>query len=81
MGTIVHQYDPNQDVYVIEDCENNLYVTNGTVIRVRIEALVSGNEIIYDIRLAGKSGTTEFMESDVFVDKPTALTEYDTRLA
>ena len=80
MGTIVHAFDPNQDVYVISTTDCGYVVHAGRIIRVRIESLVTGVTIKYDIQLAGKSATTEYVEEDVFVDKATAMTEYDARL-
>jgi len=81
MGTIVHTYDPRQNVYVITTCDKKEYVNKGTVIRVRTSSLISGVEIVYDIRILGDSGTGEYAETDVFVDKTTAIAEYDTRVA
>ncbi len=84
MGTVTHLYDPNQDVYVINGCGDrgdNSYVIAGTVIRVRIDVLVSETTIKYDVRLVGGSGTLEFMEADVFPDKSTAIAEYESRVA
>lgn len=81
MGTIVHAFDPNQEVYVISTTDCGYVVQSGTVIRVRTASLVTGVETKYDIRLTGKYSTTEFDEVDVFVDKVTAMTEYDLRVA
>lgn len=71
---------PTTDVYVIHDCDRKPYVTYGNVIRVRIEVLVTETKIMYDIRLTGGAGTVEFEEADVFVDKATAVAEYDNRI-
>lgn len=79
-GTINYLYDPNQAVYVIDECDGKLYVTGGTVLQVKARVLVSGLELSYDIRLEGNRGTKEFEEADVFPDKTTAVTEYETRL-
>jgi len=80
MGTINHLYDPNQEVYTISKCEKDYFVKKGTVVRVQIAALLTATTIRYDIRLDNESGTTEFEESDVFVDKTAALSDYDTRI-
>lgn len=80
-GTINYAYDPNQQVYVIHKCdEHQPHVTHGVVIRIRSEIIMSRTTLVYDIRLTGAYGTHEFEESDVFVDKATAIAEYDTRI-
>lgn len=80
-GTINYLYDPNQQVYVIDDCEEGpAYVSGGTVLRVKAEVLVTGTEIKYDVRLDGNKGTKEFKEADVFPDKATAIAEYQNRV-
>jgi hypothetical protein len=79
-GTINYQYDPNQEVYVINTCSEKPYITTGTVIRVRAEVLVTETKVAYDIRLANNAGTSAFLEDDVFPDKATALIEYETRV-
>ena len=82
MGTFVHAYDPNQNVFVIESCEDDSKVLPGTVIRVRAESTFTlGETILYDIHLVDHgSGTFEFIEGDVFPDKQSALTEYSNRV-
>ena len=80
MGTVNHAYDPNQSIYVIDSCDGNPFISGGVVIRVRINVLVSETTIKYDIRLDGTSGTKEYNESDVFVDKASALTAYDAKI-
>lgn len=80
-GTINYQFDPDQEVYVIDSCNNKPYVTHGTVLRVRAEVLVTGTSLEYDIRLAGNAGTAAFEESDVFADKASAIAEYNNRVA
>ena len=79
-GTINYDYDINQDVYVIDICENNMYVIGGNV-RL-ISAQVNNTETIvkYNIRLAGSRGTKDFVATDVFADKSSAITEYDSRI-
>lgn len=82
-GTINYLYDPNQDVFVIDNCDDpssNLSVVGGRVVRVRAEVLVTATELEYDIRLDGNAGTKEFVEADVFADLATAITEYQNRL-
>ena len=79
-GTVNYLYDPNQSIYVIHECENNLFVVGGTVFRVRAEVLASGTTVYYDVRLKSISGTFEFKEEDVFADKTTAVAEYETRI-
>jgi len=82
-GTINHLYDPNQVVYLIHTCDESpqIYVTSGTVIRIRAQVLVTETKLYYDVRLVGNAGTDEFLEADVFTDKPAALTEYDLRIS
>lgn len=88
-GTINYQFDPDQDVYVIEQiqCSNNnkegLVVQPATVVRVFSEVLInsSGSDNLrYDVRIEGRSGTIELEESDVFETKSAAITEYQTRI-
>lgn len=88
MGTINHLYDPDQDVYVIDNCYKqgkNIVagskVLSGTVIRVQTVSVVTGVEILYDIRLTGGgTGTSEFTEEDVFANINDAMVEYETRV-
>lgn len=80
-GTINYLYDPQQAVYVIDDCSGQLYVTGGTVNRVKAQVVITGTEILYDVSLTGSKGTKEFEEADVFPDKATALAEYETRIS
>lgn len=86
-GTVDYLYDPNQEVYVIRSIgctrpvdDTILSVERGTVVRIRAEVLLSEQKLRYDIRLEGQSGTEEFEEDDVFADKASAVTEYQTRL-
>ena len=82
-GTINYLYDPNQVVYVIDNCDDPssvLAVVRGEVIRVRAEVLVSETTLEYDVRLDGNAGTKEFVEADIFPDLATAITEYQNRL-
>ena len=85
-GTINYLYDPNQSVYVIEPCDADnpngpTAVRPGKIIQVRGEALVTETWLFYDVQVDGQSGTTEFLEADVFADLATAVAEYELRLA
>lgn len=80
-GTVNYLFDPNQDVYVIHECDGKPYITHGAVIRIRANILVTESTLVYDIRLAGNAGTHAFEEADVFTDKASALTAYDSRVA
>lgn len=80
-GTIDYLYDPNQDIYVIADCDGDPLVRAGRVIRVRAEVLVTETVLTYDIRLADETGTTEFEEEDVFATLADAVEEYEDRLS
>lgn len=80
-GTILYLYDPNQDVWVIDNCSGNILVREGTVIRVRAEVIQTGEDLQYDIQLDGQNGTKAFEESDVFPDLASAMAEYENRLA
>lgn len=84
-GTINYLYDPNQSVYVIELCDpdetrGSSAVRPGKVIQVRGEVLVTETKLFYDVQVDGQSGTTEFLEADVFADLATAIAEYELRL-
>lgn len=78
-GTINYLYDLNQSVYVIDTCGDNIAVTSGSVSRIRLEVLDTTNSILYDVTMPDYT-TKVFVEADVFADKPTALTEYGTRV-
>lgn len=80
-GTINYDFSPNDNVYIIDECDDKPYVTSGVVVRVRAEVLVVGEKILYDVRLINNSGTKEFQATDVFADKATAIAEYETRVA
>lgn len=75
-----YEFEPDQDVYVIDTCDDQPYIQSGTVLRVRIYILAAETKILYDVRLDGRTGTEEYSEEDVFIDKATALTEYETRV-
>ena len=82
-GTINYLYDPNQAVFVITSpCDDNnvTAVQPGKVIRVRAEVLVTQTVLFYDVQVNEASGTSEFVEADVFADLTTAVAEYETRL-
>ena len=85
MPTVEYKFTPNEIVYVIDECNDNLYVTSGVVVRVRMEVLVSETVIRYDIRLEGQRGTKEFVEKDVFTATGSpamyeVMSEYQSRL-
>lgn len=88
-GTISYDFDPGQDVYVIEQIEcssdnkEGLAVHPGKVIRVHSEVLVNStgaDNLRYDVRIQGRSGTLELEQSDVFATKAAAITDYQTRI-
>lgn len=87
MGIIPHLFDPSEVVYVIDVCDDHLFVKKGTVIRIRAEVLLTGQKVRYDIRLDGEHGTKDFDEADVFssTGSPSGLTEvmaeYEARLS
>lgn len=80
-NTVNYEFLPNQDVYVIDKCNGNTFVHAGEVIRVRIEILVTATTIKYDVRLNGEIGTKVFNESDIYADKTSALTAYETKIS
>ena len=87
-GTINYLYDAGQTVHLIAECvdPNNKSITvpvvrPGKVIRVRVDLLVTETKLVYDVQVDKQSGTTEFIEADVFTDLPTAIAEYQLRLA
>ena len=86
-GTFEYLYDPNQDVYVITECEDLsntripvISVRPGRVIRVIHMALVTGSRLIYEIQVDREPGVTELEETDVFTDLASAVVSYETRL-
>lgn len=88
MATVTYDHNPNDTVWVIitETCgstANAIRVAHGTVIRVRIEVILTGTTIEYDIRLDGNSGTIEAVENDIFAegDIALAMAEYQARIA
>jgi hypothetical protein len=82
-GTISYLYDPNQDVFVINDVRNYsgiIAVQEGRIIRVNIDVLSNDTSLTYDVVVAGENGTKNFVETDIFPDLPTAIAEYQLRL-
>ena len=86
-GVIYYEYLPNQVVWVIHTSEcadpnaSSVSVEEGTVLRVRAEALVTETTVEYDIRRTGQTGTDEYAEEDVFATKADALVEYGSRIS
>lgn len=78
-GTVTHQYDIDQSVYVIDSCEETPVVLPGTVLRIRILITATGTTVFYDVRITGNI-TDVFKEEDVFADKATAITELSSRI-
>lgn len=75
MPTVNFEFSPNDEVYVLEelDCEKpnktGLTIQEGIVIRIHTEGLINSeaqDNIAYDVRIQGRTGTTEFKEADVF---------------
>lgn len=86
MASITTNHDPNDTVWVIlpdtSGCESR--VAHGTVIRVRVEFLITLTKLIYDVRLDGSSGTVEVIgEVDIFAeaDLALAMAEYQNRIS
>lgn len=79
-NVLYYQFAPNEAVYAIDTCSGKPFVTHGTVVRVRVEVLVTGHTIAYDVRLADNTGTKSFVETDIFGTKSDALVEYNTRV-
>jgi len=88
MATINTAYDVGHSVHVIADCIDPINKTQtvpvvraGKIIRIRIEILLTAQTLLYDVQLDGQTGTTEFVETDVFQTLPDAIAEYQLRLA
>lgn len=82
MATITYNFIPAQEVWVItqpEGCDI-VGVHKGEVIQVRAKEATNISVLEYDVRLVGQRNTVVFTEDDMFIDKATALVEYDTRL-
>jgi hypothetical protein len=83
-GTINYLFDPNQDIFAIVACNETdvraIAVRPGRIIRVRAEVLVTTTTLLYDVQVAGESGSTELPEADIFTDIPSAVAEYEIRL-
>ena len=85
-GTFSYLYDPQQPVWVIDSLDTDvpdnpvLAIRAGEVIRVRSEALLTGNTLYYDVRLSGEIGTVSFVDTDVFGSLIDATDEYELRL-
>ncbi len=87
MTTAVHQYEPNQTVWVITDGETcPVAIRDGVVVHVRINiTAVTGSpatntQILYNILLTDDNGPTTLLEKDVFADLTTASVEYANRI-
>ena len=83
-GSIAYDFDINQEVFVIEPSISESCagaVRKAKVKRVRIELLVSGPQVLYDIHVSKTNGVVTYTPDDVFADLPTALTEYSTRVS
>ena len=89
MTTINHLFNPGDTVYVITGGEpvstSNLTpcpiaVEMGVVVVFTATELVTGTTMTYSIRVGTDNGTTEFAETDIFVDLPTAIAAYQLRL-
>ena len=82
--SITPLYDAGDMIWVIDntnsDCGPEGFVTSGEVVQVKVSGLVTGDTITYDVRTAGNTGTSEFMEVDMFADLSSAVTEYENRL-
>jgi hypothetical protein len=88
MATITTTYDVGSNVHVIADCIDPINKTQtvpvvraGKIIRIRIEILLSAMTLEYDVQLDGQSGTSEFVETDVFPTLVDAIAEYQQRLS
>lgn len=86
---VSYQFEPNTiPVWVITTATDtcNSAVLAGTVIQVRINVLAAVGSpsetttIVYDIRIEGELGTTEFTEDDVFATLNAATLDYFARL-
>jgi len=76
MPVLNYLYTPNDNVYVIETCG----VKPGVIVQVRFNSVINANTLEYDVRVEGNAGTDKFVEADIFPDKTTAVTEYETRI-
>jgi hypothetical protein len=79
-GTINYLYDPNQTVWVIASCNNEILIREGLVIQLIGTVILTGQTLVYDIRMTGDAGTVPFVEDDVFATLQNAVIEYETRL-
>lgn len=79
---IVYAYEPSTPVWIIRTNGSGCpsAVIAGIIIQVRITAQITGTIIEYDVRLEDDNGTTEFIESDIFVSLAAAVNEYEIRL-
>jgi hypothetical protein len=67
MGTITYAYEPGATVFVVTSNGSCApAVREGTIIQVRINALITGTTIKYDVRLGNDTGTVEFDGADVY---------------
>ncbi len=84
MGTVTYAYEPEQAVWVITGGKCPASVREGIVTYIRINITSMGSptstEILYNVKLTGDNGTTEFLEADVFATLTDASTEYELRL-
>ena len=81
---VSYLYEPLTNVFVITapcSASTVMAVEPGVIIRVNIEVLVTGNTIMYDVRVAGQVGTTPLAETSIYADLTTALTAYQLLLS
>lgn len=84
-----YRFRPNDRVYVIEDVEaedsreSGIAIQKGKVIRVFSEVLVNStfdDNLMYDVRVDGRTGTNEFNPDDVFATLSDAVQQYEQRV-
>jgi hypothetical protein len=90
-GTVTHQFDLNQEVWVIDRASsgrNNttvvrngpLYISKGKVLDVAIFVGTTQTTIQYKINTDNVAGTVTLTEDDVFATYQDASAEYQTRI-
>lgn len=77
MATIIYNFTPNQEVWVIDDCG----IKNGLVIQIQVNILNTVTTTEYDIRLDGDLETTSFDEDVVFAILQDAIDQYEISLS
>lgn len=82
MPTVNYSFEPNQSIYVIVTGADGVpAVRSATVLRVRVDVLVTATKLVYDVKFSNQGSAVEVMEDDMFSTLSDAINEYELRLS